>query len=73
MSGFQVCQEIKRDPKGRGVPVIMISGCFTEREDRIQGLELGADEFFSKPFDPYLFVARVKSILRSVVAVPSHI
>ena len=49
----------------RRTPVVMISGRFTEYQDKVQGLELGADEFFTKPFDPVLFVARVKNLLRS--------
>ena len=68
MSGFQLCQTLKRDPALHRVAVVMISGRFTEPEDRIQGFELGADEYFAKPFDPVLFVARVRSILRGVSA-----
>ena len=63
MSGYQLCQSIKRDPSYRGIPVVMITGRFTEPDDKVQGFESGADEFFSKPFDPFLFVARIKSIL----------
>ena len=65
MSGFQLCQTIKRNPDFRHVPIIMISGCFTEREDRVQGLELGADDYFSKPFNPVYFIARVRNLLKS--------
>jgi DNA-binding response OmpR family regulator len=61
VSGFQVCQVMK---KGLQVPVVMVSGRFTEPQDRVQGFELGADDFFTKPFDPMLFVARVKNLLR---------
>ncbi len=64
MSGYQVCQSIKRVPGYRGVPVVMITGRFTEPHDKVEGFESGADEFFAKPFDPTLFVARIKSILR---------
>lgn len=66
ISGYQVCQSIKRDPASKDIPVIMITGRFTEPEDRIQGFDLGADEFFIKPFNPVYFVSRIKSILRSV-------
>jgi len=65
ISGYQVCQEMKRDPDSRHIPVVMITGRFTEPDDKVQGFESGADEFFAKPFDPFLFVARIKSILRS--------
>ena len=64
MSGYQVCQSLKRSTASKNVPVIMITGRFTEPDDKIQGFESGADEFFSKPFDPTLFMARLKSILR---------
>ena len=64
MSGYQLCQSVKRNPASKHVPVVMMTGHFTEAEDRLQGFDLGADEFFAKPFDPYLFIARIKSILR---------
>ncbi len=66
MSGYQVCQNLKRDPVSKDVPVVMITGRFTEPADKVQGFESGADEFFAKPFDPVLFVARIKSILRGL-------
>jgi len=46
---------MKRDPTLKEIPTIMITGRFTEPEDRVQGLELGADEYFAKPFDPVYF------------------
>ncbi len=64
MSGFQLCQMLKKDPVLRQIPVVMITGRFTEPADRVQGFDLGADEFFAKPFDPVYFVARLKSLLR---------
>lgn len=64
ISGYQVCQMVKKDPNLSRVPVIMISGRFTEPDDRLQGFDLGADEYFAKPFNPVLFMARLKSILR---------
>src|ERR1044071_1494654 len=66
MSGFQLCQSLKRDPGTRAIPVVMITARFTEPDDKVQGFESGADEYFSKPFDPVLFVARIKSILRGL-------
>jgi DNA-binding response OmpR family regulator len=66
MSGYQLCQTLKRDPGMRHVPIVMITGRFTEPDDKVQGFESGADEFFAKPFDPILFVARIKSILRGL-------
>jgi DNA-binding response OmpR family regulator len=66
MSGYQVCQSLKKDPASRHVPIVMMSGRFTEPQDRLQGFDLGADEFLSKPFDPGYFVARIKSLLRGL-------
>lgn len=66
MSGYQLCQSMKRSRHTRQVPVVMITGRFTEPEDKVQGFESGADEFYTKPFDPVLFVARLKSILRGL-------
>ena len=65
VSGFQLCQMMKKDVGQRRTPVVLVSGRFTEPQDRVQGLELGADDFFMKPFDPVLFVARIKNLLRS--------
>lgn len=70
MSGYQLCQSLKKDPASRHVPVVMMTGRFTEPDDRLQGFDLGADEFFSKPFDPVFFVARIKSILRGLTPAP---
>lgn len=64
VSGYQVCQSVKRDAGSRQTRVIMITGRFTEPQDKVQGFESGADEVFTKPFDPKYFIARVKSILR---------
>ena len=64
ISGYQVCQSLKRAPVSKDLPVVMITGRFTEPDDKVQGFESGADEFFCKPFDPTLFVARIRSILR---------
>lgn len=64
ISGYQICQTLKRNPDSRKIPVVMVTGRFTEPQDKVQGLESGADEFLTKPFDPQFFIARVKSILR---------
>jgi len=64
VSGFQLCQTMKKDPALKRMPVVMVSGRFTEPQDKVQGLELGADDFFVKPFYPVLFVARVKNLVR---------
>ena len=64
IDGFEVCQQIR---KFSSVPIIMLTSR-TQREDRIMGLELGADDYVSKPFDPGEVVARVKAVLRRTAA-----
>jgi len=60
MDGFEVCKQIRRD---YAVPVIMLTAR-GEVTDRIVGLEIGADDYLPKPFEPRELVARIQSILR---------
>jgi DNA-binding response OmpR family regulator len=60
MDGFDVCREIR---KSSAVPIIMLTAR-GEVTDRIVGLEIGADDYLSKPFEPRELVARVQSVLR---------
>ena len=60
MDGFTVCREIRRTSK---VPIIMLTAR-GEVADRIVGLELGADDYLAKPFEPRELVARIQSVLR---------
>ncbi|MBU9720937.1 MULTISPECIES: response regulator transcription factor [Bacillaceae] len=60
MDGWDVCQEIRRD---RPIPIIMITGK-GESYDKVKGLELGADDYIVKPFDPKEVLARIKAVLR---------
>ncbi len=63
MDGFEVCRQIKDDQKLRNIPVIMITA-LTAKEDRIHGIESGAEEFLSKPFDKKEVLARINSLLK---------
>jgi two-component sensor histidine kinase/CheY-like chemotaxis protein len=63
MDGFEVCRQIKEDPKLRNIPVILIT-VLTAKKDRIRGIEAGADEFLSKPFDRTAALARIKTLLK---------
>ena len=63
MNGIEVCRDIRKFSQ---IPIIMITAQ-TEEIDRLLGLELGADDYISKPFSPREVVARVKAVLRRVV------
>ncbi|MDF2503191.1 MULTISPECIES: response regulator transcription factor [Clostridium] len=63
LDGYDVCREIRKDPSISGMPVIMITAK-SEEIDKILGLELGADDYITKPFSIREMLARVKAILR---------
>jgi two-component system phosphate regulon response regulator PhoB len=62
-SGLELAQQIKQSAKTRGLPIIMVSAR-GEEEDRIRGLDTGADDYITKPFSPRELVARVNAVLR---------
>jgi DNA-binding response OmpR family regulator len=61
LSGYDVCRELRR--RGSNVPILMLSAKGTEM-DRVQGLDLGADDYVSKPFGLQELLARLKALLR---------
>lgn len=63
IDGFTVCQRLRSDPLLAEIPVIMITG-LNDRTSLLQGIEAGADDFISKPFDPVELEARVRVITR---------
>jgi two-component system, OmpR family, alkaline phosphatase synthesis response regulator PhoP len=67
LDGLDVCHVLQREP--RAVPVIMLTARTTE-EDKLFGLETGADDYVTKPFSPRELVARVKAVLRRSSAEP---
>jgi response regulator RpfG family c-di-GMP phosphodiesterase len=62
MDGFEVCRKIKASAEHENVPVIMITA-LSDRENRIRGIEAGAEDFISKPFDAGEVLARIKMLL----------
>ncbi|ADC62574.1 phosphate regulon transcriptional regulator PhoB [Allochromatium vinosum] len=62
-SGLELAQQLKQNPKTKSIPIIMISAR-GEEEDRVKGLDTGADDYIAKPFSPREMVARVKAVLR---------
>ena len=65
VSGIEVCRRLRRAPATANVPIIMLTGR-GEEADRVRGLEVGADDYVTKPFSPRELVARVKAVLRRV-------
>jgi DNA-binding response OmpR family regulator len=63
VDGLEVCRAVRRTPETRALPIIMLTAR-TEEADRIAGLELGADDYVTKPFSPSELVARVGALLR---------
>jgi len=63
VDGLEVCRRLKSDPALKVIPIIMVSAR-GEEPDVVSGLELGADDYISKPFSPRVLLARVKSVLR---------
>ncbi len=68
MDGFEVCRRIKDNPKTTHIPVVMVTA-LTENEDRVRGLEAGADDFLSKPINDIALMARVRSLVRLKITV----
>jgi DNA-binding response OmpR family regulator len=63
MDGFEVCRRVRADPLLREVPIILLTA-LDDRVSRLQGIEAGADDFISKPFDRIELRARVRTITR---------
>jgi putative two-component system response regulator len=62
-TGYELCRELKNDPKTRLIPIVMITG-LSAREDWMKGIEAGADDFLTKPINPEELFVRVSSLLK---------
>ncbi|MBI5632896.1 MAG: response regulator transcription factor [Nitrospirae bacterium] len=69
MSGMEICRVLRNAPETKNLPIIMLTAK-TEEVDRIIGLEMGADDYITKPFSPRELIARVKAVLRRVTKEP---
>ncbi len=63
MDGFEVCRRLRANPRLAEMPVVMVTA-LDDKASRLQGIEAGADDFVSKPFDPHELRARVRNIIR---------
>jgi len=68
MNGFEVCKKIRE--RGIAIPILMLTAAKTDETDKVTGLELGADDYVTKPFGMRELMARVKALLRRGAAVP---
>src|SRR5207237_8820881 len=65
MSGTELCRRLRREPQTRRTPIIMLTARTTE-SDRVSGLDLGADDYITKPFPVRELLARVRAVLPRV-------
>jgi len=72
MEGTEICKRLKADPKTAHIPVLMLTAK-AEEVDRILGLELGADDYVTKPFSPRELVLRVKKLIERGKAQPAEV
>ena len=63
MDGLEVTKRLKNDPKAQNIPILMLSAK-GEEADIVTGLELGADDYITKPFSPRVLIARIRAVLR---------
>ncbi|MEW6321403.1 MAG: response regulator transcription factor [Acidobacteriota bacterium] len=63
LDGLDICRTLRADPRTAGIPIIMLTAK-GEESDRIVGLEVGADDYITKPFSPNEVVARIRALLR---------
>jgi len=67
MNGYNVCNALKKDPETESIPVLMLTAK-SEPNERVKGLELGADDYVTKPFSPRELVLRVQALVRRLKA-----
>ncbi len=63
LSGIEICERLRDNPDTRGLPIIMLTAR-GEEDDRVRGLDAGADDYVVKPFSPGELIARIRAVLR---------
>jgi len=71
VDGFEVCKQLKRNDETAQIPILMLTAK-GEDADIVAGLELGADDYLTKPFSPKVLVARIRAILRRGAGEPAN-
>ena len=71
-NGLELCKILRRKQETSNLPIIMLTAR-EEEEDRIRGLEYGADDYISKPFSPAELIARIKALIRRSTSTQNHI
>lgn len=71
VDGLEVCRDLKAEAKTRNIPIVMLTAK-GEEADIVLGLEMGADDYITKPFSPRVLVARVRAVLRRQRAARSN-
>jgi len=72
MDGLEVCRRLRREPETEQLPIVILSAK-GEEADIVAGLELGADDYITKPFRPRVLVARIRAVLRrKQIAIPEE-
>jgi len=69
--GRDICRDLKKNPKTQKIKILMLSGK-SEQFDRIAGLEMGADDYITKPFSPDHLVNKIKKILKKAEQTHQH-
>ena len=68
VSGIELARRLKREPASAEIPIIMLTAR-SEEDNKVQGLEAGADDYITKPFSPRELIARLKAVLRRTATV----
>lgn len=72
MDGYQVLKEMQRDTRAHAIPVLMLTAK-SQIDDRIKGLEMGADDYLTKPFSPKELILRVQAIIKRNRSTPGSV